>query len=334
MRPVKNSPLTVQLMRAALLSPFLAEMESRKIDASELLRGSGLSKEFIESEETQVSANQVHQFTQRVATASGDPYFCWKTGWALDHASYPLFAVSLARCHSLLQLFTEIVLSSSLHATATRFELHIEGTFSHFRAVKTYRPDQSPCHTDAYSAGMMASLIARYAGNSWKPGEVSLELSEPDLVPRSARMRRIRSTRSNGTSIRFPTSWLLVGVETATNGIKEEAPQAPPQGLLPFIRGVLQAHLGDPDLKAPDAARLCGFSMHDINRHLAAQGSTLASLIDEMKKDTACDLLAHSDNDIAAIGKACGYPDPTSFSRAFRRWTGTSARNYRESRRK
>lgn len=317
-------------MRASLLSPFLSEIKARGMDAGNLLSAAGLALDIPDAPDSLVTATQVHRFIERVALAAGDRYFCWNLGWSLDHANYPLFEQLITGSTSLSQLLTATAISSSRQATATRFELHVEGQYCQFKGIRTYRPEHTPRHTDAFVLGTLASMVADYAGQFWSPAEVTLELSDPDLIPRNTRLRRVQAERVSVSSIRFPSEWLLAEELTSTPGVDSALQQDELPGLQSFIIDTLKPHLDNAALDAPGAAALCGFSLREIKRHLEPVDQTLANLIDNMRREAACELLENSNRTVAAIGSACGYPDPTSFSRAFRRWTGTSPRNYRE----
>ena len=89
--------------------------------------------------------------------------------------------------------------------------------------------------------------------------------------------------------------------------------------------------MDNPALTAKEAAKFCGLGLLEINQHLAPKNMTLASFIESLRSDKARQLLLAADLPIAEVGRACGYPDAASFSRAFRRWEGVSASKYRAS---
>ncbi|MEH6592568.1 MAG: helix-turn-helix transcriptional regulator, partial [Halioglobus sp.] len=92
-----------------------------------------------------------------------------------------------------------------------------------------------------------------------------------------------------------------------------------------------QEHLGDPKLTAEEAAKRVNSPLREVNQSLKPRGTTLAQLINDWRKAAACRKLRDSDLSVAAVGAAVGYPDPTSFSRVFQRWTKMSPRAYRKS---
>ncbi len=102
--------------------------------------------------------------------------------------------------------------------------------------------------------------------------------------------------------------------------------------LIDFIESTLRAHLADPELTAEKAAQTIGSPLREINQSLKPRGTTLAQLIDDWRKKKACqELKKTKDLSIAETGASVGYPDATSFSRVFRRWTNMSPRDYRKS---
>jgi AraC-like DNA-binding protein len=77
-----------------------------------------------------------------------------------------------------------------------------------------------------------------------------------------------------------------------------------------------------PDLETI-AAQL-HISPRTLIRQLSEQDTSYRQLVDEVRLTLANDLLWHTDMSIAVIAERLGYADPANFSRAFRRWTGTS----------
>ena len=318
----------IQLMRPALLAPFLEALDKRGMDADGLMRGPGLSRESIVNNEGLVSAKHAHQFIARSAESVGEPYFCWELGWSIDHSSFPLFADLPVRCHNLADIFTEMAVNSALYASATRFELHIAGPYSQFRSERFYRPDPIPRYADCFSIGMITSLIARYAGHRWSAHEVSLETTDPELIPKTIKVRRSTCSNPRRLGFIFPTEWLRQerDPDTGPDSSYQSAQDRPE--LLHYLHTALAPLVDNPALTAREAAEFCGLGLLEINQHLAQKNMTLASFIESLRSDKARELLLAGDLAIAEVGRACGYPDAASFSRAFRRWEGTSASEF------
>ncbi|HET7774777.1 MAG TPA: helix-turn-helix transcriptional regulator, partial [Azospira sp.] len=66
-----------------------------------------------------------------------------------------------------------------------------------------------------------------------------------------------------------------------------------------------------------------------LTRHLAAEGCTFQSIKDELRRDVAIQRLTQSQTPIAVIGTEVGFDDPTTFHRAFKKWTGSTPAAYR-----
>lgn len=84
------------------------------------------------------------------------------------------------------------------------------------------------------------------------------------------------------------------------------------------------------DATLPSAASRLGTSPRSLQRHLVASGICYSEIVDEVRYEIARSLLASTNLDVAGIGATLGYRDPSSFSRAFMRWSGTSPSSFRE----
>lgn len=91
------------------------------------------------------------------------------------------------------------------------------------------------------------------------------------------------------------------------------------QDALPLrVEQLLQTHNGR--LSADQAARLLGLSRRTLVRRLAEGGVTFRGLHDSALKQRAGELLSERRMSRAELAEALGFSDPTSFSRARRRW--------------
>lgn len=94
------------------------------------------------------------------------------------------------------------------------------------------------------------------------------------------------------------------------------------------VRETLEKHLGTP-VCVETVARSLHTSVRSLTRHLAAEGCTFQSIKDELRRDVAIQRLTQSQTPIAVIGTEVGFDDPTTFHRAFKKWTGSTPAAYR-----
>ena len=96
-----------------------------------------------------------------------------------------------------------------------------------------------------------------------------------------------------------------------------------PDDLRPRLERLLAAQ-PDGRLSAPEAAAALGVSRRTLVRRLAEAGTGYRQLLDADLRRRARRLLDAGELSHAAIAERLGYAEPTSFSRACRRWFGGS----------
>ena len=86
----------------------------------------------------------------------------------------------------------------------------------------------------------------------------------------------------------------------------------------------------DTDANAGELARIARMSRRSLEKCLKASlGNTPGTLLRKMRQERAELLLRTTELPIARVARDCGYREPALFSTAFRRWTGTSPRDFR-----
>lgn len=99
------------------------------------------------------------------------------------------------------------------------------------------------------------------------------------------------------------------------------------------IHSYIRQRLADPNLTPTAVAAAHGLSMRQLHRVFQAEGTTPSAWIrrqrlEQCRRDLGDPELAS--RPVVAIGARWGYPDPTSFNRAFRREFGIPPGEYRE----
>jgi AraC-like DNA-binding protein len=78
-----------------------------------------------------------------------------------------------------------------------------------------------------------------------------------------------------------------------------------------------------------EVAQLLQVSPRTLQRLLNEKGCSYSGLVERCRCRAACESLRLTQDPVRDIAALLGYRDVSSFSRAFRRWTGTTPRAYR-----
>lgn len=94
-----------------------------------------------------------------------------------------------------------------------------------------------------------------------------------------------------------------------------------------LVRAYLEPRLEmDPDIETTAAA--LHYSRRTLTRHLKEENTTFQQIKDRVRYTAAMQLLANSTLSIHAIAAKIGFTHPTTFHRAFKKWTGTTPLAY------
>lgn len=92
-------------------------------------------------------------------------------------------------------------------------------------------------------------------------------------------------------------------------------------------RALLDALPDGPPSK-PAIARALGMSARNLQRHLADEGTSFTELLNEARVTLGRNYVEEGRLSVTEIAFVLGFADTSTFSRAFKRWTGLSPREY------
>jgi AraC-like DNA-binding protein len=192
---------------------------------------------------------------------------------------------------------------------------------------------------------MLFNILKTLGGPDWKATEVALHpvpnwVPDRDLTPYRALFRTRLRVGSQHAAVAFPATCLtrpLAGADAVAyvRILREiEALDAlRGLGLRERVRRVLRRLLiaGDPasGTSLGQMAALVGLHPRTFNRRLEAEGASFRALLEETRYRIARQLLRDTLLPAQELALALGYADATAFSRAFRRWSGTSPTRWR-----
>jgi AraC-like DNA-binding protein len=104
--------------------------------------------------------------------------------------------------------------------------------------------------------------------------------------------------------------------------------QIDPQNLAQRVRGIVLDHLVDGEPTQASVARKLGVGLRTLQRRLAEEETSFADIVAQTRRDLAIAYLREQGWSVTEVAFSLGFADVSSFSRAFRRWTGVSPSQY------
>ena len=96
------------------------------------------------------------------------------------------------------------------------------------------------------------------------------------------------------------------------------------------VRAAIEAQLPEGEPSAERIAQAMHLSLRSLQRHLADEGCRFDTLLNECRENLALLHLRDPQCSLSEVGYLLGFADASSFSRAFKRWTGMTPGQFRD----
>lgn len=203
-------------------------------------------------------------------------------------------------------------------------------------AVNRADPATLPDIVD-HSIAMLHRLLQEICGAGWRADEVLLARRRPlDPAPYRRFFRALVRFDAEASGIVFPARWLDEVNTLSEPGLlrilEERAQELQKDDDVRFsdlVRRAIRPLLSSQKCSAVAAAEAFRIGKRTLNRRLSEEGTDFRTLIDEVRFDVARHLLGSTEISLSDIALALGYSEASTFTRAFRRWSGRSPREWR-----
>jgi AraC-like DNA-binding protein len=194
-----------------------------------------------------------------------------------------------------------------------------------------------PASDQIYAASMAIAfrIMRELCGNGWRPSEVWLPFRKPrDATPfRQFFLAPLRFDAEQAGLI-FSASWLNHPLYGADRKIQQHVKTVLETHMrsefTTHARRVMRAMLAHGNLSEDHLAHHFSVSRRTLIRQLQQEGTSFRTLLKEMRHEVACLMLRDTDNAIEHIASSQGYANASSFTRAFRNWTGQAPADWRK----
>lgn len=330
-------PVTEGYVRVAPLSAAPDLLRNRGLDPVEVFASVKLDPSLLDDPDNTIPFAKAGQLITHCVERTGCDHFGLLLGEQCGPHTLGLVGLLISHASNV---------GSALRSTVGYLHLHDRGAVASLlvadgTAYLGYAVAKTDIEgTEQIGATAMAiacNIMRGLCGAEWTPSEVLLARRRPASTQPYRRFFRapVRFDSAQNALV-FPATWLHQPLPEADPGLREiiqrEVEWLDTRYGADFpakVRRVLRTWLVTGEISADRVAALFAMHRRTLSRHLKAAGTTFEALVDEVRYTAAQQLLRDTDLPARRIAAIVGYGDTTAFTRAFRRWAGTSPARWR-----
>ena len=194
-------------------------------------------------------------------------------------------------------------------------------------------PDVPHLENSQWLQNVMSMYIVRqFAGPDWVPATMAFGARyEPSLETRSLWQNTRFISGQNSSWIDIPASFLdLPNLASETPATSDDDGGRPSgHEIVSAVKKMLPSYLDERIPTVAEIAEMAGISIRSLQRKLSNAGVSYSDLLDGARFENSAKLLRDTDAKIIDVAFSSGYSDPAHFTRAFRRFSGITPREFR-----
>lgn len=310
------------------------------LDGSALLNAANLTREQLDDPDRRLAARHADALWEAAFAEARDPHLALHAAVALPFGAYRVVDFLAAHSPTMGDAFKRI---------ASYFALvDVRGVFAvgdgppATVVMRSATAQALPPPAQEYTFAALVTRARTCAGPSWSPDAVELTFPAPANTHEHRRIFacEVRFGRPEARLICSPAAWSapVGGADPALLSVLEDhaarllAELPPSDDLASRVKSAIAEALHRGDVTAATIARRLGTSERTLQRRLKDEGLTLAELLDQTRAAVAKTHLENPHTALAEIAWLLGFSDQSTFTRAFRRWTGVTPGAFRDTR--
>jgi AraC-like DNA-binding protein len=175
-------------------------------------------------------------------------------------------------------------------------------------------------------------IVRQFAGPGWVPATIAFEANYTPSLETQAFWPNTRFLSGQKASwIDVPISHLSLSYLASDMPSDPPEDEAGPPGneIIRTLKLMLPSYLDEGAPNVAQIADMASISVRSFQRELSRVGFTYSGLLDAVRFEHAVKLLRDTDAKIIEVAFSSGYTDPAHFTRAFRRVSGVTPREFR-----
>jgi len=325
---------------ASVARMIVETLDQRGLDGRELMSAVGMNPELLCDPNARYPFSCMSRFWMRATEESGDD--CLGLDVARMFHATALHGLGFAwlASDSLTDAMQRLARYYRVATTAAVARLDTEGDTYHLHIERAgSAPPAAPAAVDA-AAAMLVGMCRKSAGPGFRPLHVALPRPQPTPACAERLIQLIRAP------VAFDAPHIVFDVDAAVADRRlptgnAELAHANEKVLIDYLAHLernavsarVKARLVDTlpsgDVNEAMMADSLNMSTRSLQRRLRDEDTSYKRLLDDTRRELALQYLGNSRLSVNEVTYLLGFSDPSNFSRAFRRWQGTSPSDYR-----
>ncbi|MCC6876380.1 MAG: AraC family transcriptional regulator [Sandaracinaceae bacterium] len=310
------------------------------LDVERLLADAGMTRAALASSDARIDAALADRVWELAYARAGDPFLALHAAEALPFGAYKVIDYLGAHSETIGEAVRRVVAYFPIVDARARFELDEAGEPIALSMFGCDGPVPGPGQDYTFAA--LATRVRAMAGTALRLAGVDFTYGAP--ADRSEHARIFAAPLRFGQPVArmlWPRSiWQssLQGRDPALVALLEQHASAILRELAPRSAvatrardALIEAIRAQREPSVQSVARTLATSVRTLQRNLRDEGSSFASLLDDARAATARAYLHDPALSLAEIAWLLGFSDQSTFSRAFKRWTGATPGAFRAS---
>jgi AraC-like DNA-binding protein len=269
--------------------------------------------------------------------AAGDPCFGLEAARFATQTTFHGLGYAVLASATLREAFERIIRYRRLIGDVVELSLEDVGERTRF-VIDVSAPPGVPYEAvDAFASTCVRSARVLSGRRNLDPVAVMLERPEPSP---SAAYRRLFHAPVSFSQPQNVLEFRRADLDAPLPSANAELAKSNDQVVVSYLARLERAGVSSRVLAAlvqglPDGppskahiARQLGMSPRNLQRHLAEEGTSYKALLNDARADLARSYVRAGRLSVTEIAFVLGFAETSTFSRAFKRWTGRSPRQY------
>lgn len=333
-RPVSGPPPAEWRQRVGVLCQLPVVLAERGLDPAPVLAGAGLAADALDSPDRWILFEAGVRVLVDAALKADRPEIGVRVGERFALAQIGLLGELIRNSATVGEALASYAVHQRLYSQGFAPHLQVSGGRATF-GFAVFHPAAHDLAA-AYDVLLAAAVtcLRELGGARWNPVAVHFPRERPvDAGAYRAHFRCGLVFDAEHAAIELPTRDLdrpIAGADPVRlHEVEREVMRQFDGNLLPLLYRALRTLLIEGDDKVSSLAEQFAMHRRTLSRRLRRQGTTFIAVLDDVRYEVARNLLVDTALPATRIAYSLGYADGTAFSRAFRRWSGTSPAQWR-----